>query len=410
MSSGDDVRTNEEHETELVGSKSLRGAIAGSWLGTAIAVAVCAATFRPWYPGYSSLAATALVLIVSVLLVARRAAKKEGAWGVILAAVAGAGALPSFIVMSLYGATRPLMACRGIVGVDCFPTNETVLYVGAGTTILPLILSSVAATLIAKRRRRPIARVIPVVAAVGLLVATIVAVVAGSRGLRFVSGDRYLDTVPEEIGQLAGARFVVMRHDLFGDTASIDAVTTSGSSPVLTAKWSYHARGLPCELEIGGGSCRIAAIEIRKTAVGGDAEEIVCPPVRIRQDASRGLLIVDEPSPNGDFRPASSVRSEGPSGAVSGPLYVDGADLPRVAPARVWVIGAVAGVVAALGLVFVRLRSERHVVARWRVAPIGLASIERDARERRAGTLVLFSLVAFIAATPVASALFVMRN
>jgi hypothetical protein len=48
----------------------LADVIKGTWLGSALAVGVCASTFSIAYPPYAAITATALVLIAVVLVVA----------------------------------------------------------------------------------------------------------------------------------------------------------------------------------------------------------------------------------------------------------------------------------------------------------------------------------------------------
>jgi hypothetical protein len=432
----------------------LADVIKGTWLGSALAVGVCASTFSIAYPPYAAITATALVLIAVVLVVARNASHDEGARGAVLAAAAGAGAVPALVVVSLYAATRPLMryVCTDLV---CHPKLETILSVGAGVTIVPLMMSTAAVVSIVRWRRGPIGLFVPVVGALAMILATVVAGAGVARGLRYPTTDHYLATVPE-IRRVGGARFSVPPEDGAGP---VIPSSTPELVPLLDARWTAEPdRRRPCRLSIAGGSYDIEAVQTT-------SKDVICPAVLVRHDVSRGIVVIEAKNAGGEHVPAFSVDTK--NGGVSGPTYADGYELPRIAPSRVWIIGGAAGVLAAIALVLARLRAERSLLARWRAAPVGRhrgdgwvafdddafpplhiasagdlppgegrgggregcasrvfrttggvtttnarapdhASVERTSRERIAGTIAVYGLVAFIAATPVGAGLFML--
>jgi hypothetical protein len=449
-------RVSATPSTTSASTAPLGDVIKGTWLGSAAAVAVCASTFSIAYPPYAAIVATAGVLIAVVLVVARTASRSEGARGAVLAAAGGAGALPALVVVSLYAATRPLMryVCtdRG-----CYPKLDTILFVGAGVTLVPLVMSTVAVIAIANRRREPLGGFAPAVGAVAMILATLVAGAGVARGLVYPTTDHYLENVPE-VGRVGGASFPAPVRDVAGP---VIPSSTPELVPLLDAKWTAEPdRGRPCRLSIAGGSYDIPAVETT-------SPDVICPAVRVRHDASRGIVVIDAKTASGELVPAFSVDTK--NGGVSGPTYADGHELPRIAPSRVWIIAGAAGVLAAIALVLARLRAERNLLAQWRAAAVGrhrgdgwvafdddaspplhiasaadlpagevrvtglarsagggyrstgagsssgavaadLATIERTSRERIAGTIAVYGLVAFIAATPVGAGLFVLMH
>jgi hypothetical protein len=337
----------------------------------------------------------------------------------------------------------------------CHPKLETILSIGAGVTIVPLMMSTAAVVSIVRWRCGPSGAFVPVVGAFAMMLATVVAGAGVARGLRYPTTDHYLATVPE-IGRVGGARFSVPEEEGAGP---VIPSSTPELVPLLDARWTAEPdRRRPCRLSIAGGSYDIEAVQTTST-------DVICPAVLVRHDVSRGLVVIEAKNASGEHVPAFSVDTK--NGGVSGPTYADGYELPRIAPSRVWIIGGAAGVLAAIALVLARLRNERSLVARWRAAPVArhrgdgwlafdddafpplhvasagdlppgevrvvglersasrdyrstgavsssnadaadLASVERTSRERIAGTLAVYGLVACIAATPVGAGLFML--
>jgi hypothetical protein len=317
------------------------------------------------------------------------------------------------------------------------------------------MMSSAAVLAIVRWRREPMGAFVPVVGALAMIVAAATAGAGGARGHHYPTTDHYLASVPE-VGRVGGARFSVPAQD--GEGPVVPS-STPELVPLLDARWTAEPdRGRPCRLSIAGGSYDIAAVQRTST-------EVICPAVLVRHDVSRGLVIIEAKNANGEHVPAFSVDTK--NGGVSGPTYADGYELPRIAPSRVWIIGGAAGVLAAIALLLARLRAERILLARWRAAPVArhrgdgwlafdddafpplhlasagdlppgevrvvglersasgdyrstgaasssdavaadLASVERTSRERIAGTIAVYGLVAFLAATPVGAGLFML--
>jgi hypothetical protein len=316
-------------------------------------------------------------------------------------------------------------------------------------------MSTAAVIAIARRRAAPTGAFVRAVGVVAMTLASLVAAAGVARGVRYPTTDRYLETVPE-IGRVGGARFSSAVRD---GAAPVIPSSTREHVPLLDARWTADtARGRPCRLSIAGGSYDIEAVETTST-------EVICPAVRVRHDASRGIVVIDAKTASGELAPVFSVDTK--NGGVSGPTYADGYELPRIAPSRVWIIGGAAGVLAAIALVLARVRAERRLLAKWQAAVIGrhrgdgwvafdddafpplhiasacdlpsgevrvlgiarsassdyrttgaasstdvvaadLASVERTSREHIAGTIAVYGLVALIAATPVGAGLFVL--
>lgn len=339
------------------GQEALHRAVVGVWLATFASVAV-AAIFVPRSPQpHGALVATTLVFVLGVLVTARRAAARGGAFVVVSTGIVAAGAIPSLVCLSIYAATRPIVACYAL---DCGASIGVAVIIGGVSTVAPLAGTTALASLLTTLRGRGHGPVVAL-ASIALAIASALSVYETAHAFRVPTVDRYVETI-SEVGRVPAAK-------LPRGSSERPYTTSPVSKELFDAQWSAVGGPNPCHLSIGGGGYDIAAARRSSAGDPPSATEVECPEVRIRHDHKRGVIVVDEPAEGGGFTPAFVVST---STGISGPLrplrYEIGSD---VAAPRLWIIMAAAGVVAALALLFRRLLAERRHHATWLAARLG---------------------------------------
>lgn len=334
--------------------KALRDAVVGVWVAAFASIAVAAISVPRSPQPHGALVATTLVFVLGVLVTARRAAARGGALAVVSTGIVAAGGIPALVCLSIYAATRPIVACYAL---DCRADLNVALIIGGVSTLVPLAGTTALASVLTTLRGRGHGHVVAL-ATIVLALASALAVIATARAFRVPTVDRYVETVGV-VGTVPGAR--LGRY-----------YTPAPPHPppqLFGAQWSFVDGPNPCHLSIGGGGYDIAAVRPRPPSDAPPAAEVECPEVRIRHDDRRSLVVVDEPTENGGFTPAFVVST---ATHTSGPLYPHRYDLgDDVAAPRPWIVMAAAAVVAALALVLRRLLTERHDRATWRAARLG---------------------------------------